>query len=140
MPTNQTVAIPPFNDIQRAIYVAFKDEIDAQVYDNVPEDKTRPWVTIGEAVGSPDNWHGGFGWDITSTFHVWTQSLGYKPALAIAAQMIAIIDHRLDSLDIGDEWQIVAIRFMNLATMRDPDPEIRHVPVQFQVVVHQQEV
>lgn len=139
MPTS--ISIPPFNEVQRAIFQAFSDGLDGVgVYDDVPEDRTEPWVTIGEAISVPDNWLTGFGWSITCMFHVWTKSHGYKSALDIASQMCAILDHRLGSLDIGADWSVVAIRFVNLQTMRDPDPQIRHVPVQFQVVVHQQEV
>jgi hypothetical protein len=133
-----TVAEPPFNELQKQMYVALNGVISAPVYDHVPENQSKPWVTIGEVFGIPDNWHGGFGWDVSATIHVWTKSRGYKPAVDIANEIIAILDHQRDSLAIPSPWYVVAIRFQQLQTMQDPDPEIRHVPVQFQIVIHQE--
>lgn len=132
-------AAPPFNELQLGLYTALNGEISANVYDNVPEQVSKPWVTIGEVFGIPDNWHGGFGWDILATVHVWTKSLGFKPALDIVNEMIPVLDHKRASLALPDSWSVVSIRFVQLSTLRDPDPEIRHVPVQFRIVIHQQE-
>ena len=133
-----TTALIPFNELQKQMFTALNGNISAAVYDNVPENVTKPWVTIGEATGIPDNWHGGFGWDITVTVHVWTKSRGFKSALDIAAEVIAIFDHQLESLAMGASWSVVSIRFQQIQTLRDPDPEIRHVPVQFGIVIHQE--
>lgn len=131
-------AAPPFNELQKQLFVALDGDISASVYDNVPEAVSKPWVTIGEVFGIPDNWHGGFGWDILATIHVWTKSLGFKPALDIVNEIIPILDHKRASLALPDSWSVVSIRFVSLSTMRDPDPEIRHVPVQFRIVIHQE--
>jgi hypothetical protein len=133
-----TTANPPFNELQKQMYASLNGVISAPVYDHVPEDQSKPWVTIGEVFGIPDTWHGGFGWDILATIHVWTKSLGFKPALDIANEIIPILDHKRDSLAIPSTWSIVSIRFVQLSTLRDPDPEIRHVPVQFRLVIHQE--
>lgn len=133
-----TTALLPFNELQKQMFVALNGEISAAVYDNVPENVTKPWVTIGEATGTPDNWHGGFGWDILATVHVWTKSRGFKSGLDIAAEIIAILDHKLDALAMPSSWSVVSIRMVQVQTMRDPDPEIRHVPVQFRIVIHQE--
>ena len=141
MTSNQAVALPPFNALQEAMFGALASDLTGVgVFDNVPENQVNPWVTIGEVNGVPDNWLGGFGWLITATCHVWTKSQGFKSALDIAAEIVGIMDHRRTSLNVGAGWYVVSIRFENLQTMRDPDPKIRHVPVQFQVVIHQQEV
>lgn len=133
-----TIALLPFNDLQRELYEALNGEISADVYDNVPEQVSKPWVTIGEATGVPDNWHGGFGWDILASVHVWTKSLGFKSALDIAAEIVAILDHQPGAIDMPSSWYVVSIRLVQIQTMRDPDPEIRHVPVQFRIVIHQE--
>lgn len=133
-----TTAAPPFNELQKQLYAALNGETAAAVYDNVPENVAKPWITIGEVTGVPDNWHGGFGWDILAAIHVWTKSLGFKSALDIANEVIAILDHKLDALALSAPWYVVSIRFVQLSTMRDPDPEIRHVPVQFRIVIHQE--
>lgn len=131
-------AAPPFNELQKQLFVALDGDISASVYDHVPEDVSMPWVTIGEVFGVPDNWHGGFGWDILATIHVWTKSLGFKSALDIVNEIIPILDHKRASLALPGSWSVVSIRFVSLSTMRDPDPEIRHVPVQFRIVIHQE--
>lgn len=132
------VAIPPFNDLQAQLYAALNGTISASVYDNVQESASKPYVVIGEALGTPDYFHGGFGWDILLSIHVWTKSLGFKPAIAIANEIIALLDHQRDALDMPSTWSIVSIRFVQFQTLRDPDPEIRHVPVQFRIVIHQE--
>jgi hypothetical protein len=132
------VAAPPFNELQKQMYVALNGEISASVFDNVPERQSKPWVTIGEVLGTPDNWHGGFGWNILATVHVWTKSFGFKPALDVAQEIIAILDHQRSALAMPASWSVVSIRFEQLQTLRDPDPEIRHVPVQFRIVIHQE--
>jgi hypothetical protein len=134
------LAMPPINELQAQLFAALDGEIAADVYDNVPEDVAKPWVTIGESFAIPDNWHGGFGWDILTTIHVWTKSLGFKSALDIVNEISPILDHKRASLALPDSWYVVSIRFVQLSTLRDPDPEIRHVPVQFRIVIHQQEV
>lgn len=120
------------------MYEALNGSVSATVQDNVPENINKPYVTIGEVTGIPDNWHGGFGWDILTTLHVWTKSHGYKSALNIAQEIVDILDHQLSALNLSDSWYVVSIRFAQLQTMRDPDPEIRHVPVQFRIVIHQE--
>lgn len=133
-----TTAETPFNDLQVALYTALNGNISAGVYDDVPERITKPYVTIGEVFGTPDNWHGGFGWDIAATIHVWTKSRGFKSALDVANEIIAALDHKRTALTLPATWSIVSIRFVQLQTLRDPDPEIRHVPVQFRLVIHQE--
>jgi hypothetical protein len=133
-----TNALLPFNELQRALYEALNGNISAAVYDEPPENINKPYVTIGEATGIPDNWHGGFGWDILTTLHVWTKSKGFKSALVVAHEIVELLDHQIGSLDISGSWYVVSIRLEQVQTLRDPDPEIRHVPVQFRIVIHQE--
>jgi len=132
------VAAGPFNELLKGLYTALNGEISAGVYDDVPEDISKPYVTMGEMFSIPDNWHGGFGWDILSTLHVWTKARGFKTAIDVANEIIAKLDHQLPAIELPDSWYIVSIRFVQLSTLRDPDPEIRHVPVQFRIVIHQE--
>jgi len=136
------VADPPFNDLQRALFETLDGALTVNVYDQVPEPVRGSWVTIGEAVGTPDNWHGGFGWDIVISVHAWTsEKPGFKTALGVAQDVIALIDHQLNELVLdASTWYVVSMRFVQLQTLRDPDPRIRHVPVQFRAVIHQLEV
>lgn len=132
------VAAGPFNELLTGLYATLNGDISASVYDDVPERFTKPYVTMGELVSIPDNWHGGFGWDILSTIHVWTKARGFKSALNVANEIIALLDHQIPAITLPGSWYIVSIRFVQLSTLRDPDPEIRHVPVQFRIVIHQE--
>lgn len=132
-------ALGPFNELLKGLYDALNGEISAGVYDDVPERITKPYVTMGEMFSIPDNWHGGFGWDILSTLHVWTKSRGFKSAIDIANEIITKLDHQVaTAIELPDSWYVVSIRFVQLSTLRDPDPELRHVPVQFRIVIHQE--
>lgn len=132
------VAAGPFNELLAGLYATLNGNISAGVYDDVPEGTAKPYVTMGEMFSVPDNWHGGFGWDILSTIHVWTKARGYKSAIDIANEIVALLDHQVLAIDLPASWYIVSIRFVQLQTLRDPDPEIRHVPVQFRIVIHQE--
>ncbi|QKY79502.1 tail terminator [Streptomyces phage Lizz] len=132
-------AAGPFNELLAGLYATLDTGLDsAGVYDDVPERITKPYVTMGEMFSIPDNWHGGFGWDILFTTHVWTKARGFKSAIDIANEIIALLDHKRLAIDLPDSWSVVSIRFVQLQTLRDPDPEIRHVPVQFRIVIHQE--
>lgn len=131
-------ALGPFNELLAGLYATLNGNISAGVYDDVPEAIAKPYVTMGEMFSIPDNWHGGFGWDILSTLHVWTKARGFKSAIDIANEIVALLDHKLPAIVLPDSWYIVSIRFVQLSTLRDPDPEIRHVPVQFRIVIHQE--
>ena len=131
-------ALLPFNELQKALYDALNGSISATVRDEVPENVNKPYVVIGEATGIPDNWHGGFGWDILTTLHVWTKSQGFKSGLTVAQEIVSILDHQIGALSISGSWYVVSIRLAQIQTLRDPDPELRHVPVQFRIVIHQE--
>lgn len=134
-----STAAPPFNALQVELFNVLTAGLSsAAVYDNVPENVSKPYVTIGEVFGVPDYAHGTFGWDILATMHVWTKKLGFKSAVEIAQEVIALLDHKRDAINLSAPWSIVAIRFVQMNTLRDPDPEIRHVPVQFRIVIHQE--
>src|SRR5690348_5060113 len=132
------VAAGPFNELLVGLYATLNGNISASVYDDVPEHVSKPWVTVGEMISTPDNWHGGFGWSIGSTIHVWTMARGFKTAIDIANEIIVLLDHQVLAIDLPNSWYIVSVRFEQLSTLRDPDPEIRHVPVQFRIVIHQE--
>jgi hypothetical protein len=132
------VASPPFNELQKQMFSLLNERLSTNVYDNVPESTSKPWITIGEVVGVPDYFHGGFGWDILISTHVWVKALGFKSAITIANEIIALLDHQRNALNMPSPWSIVSLRFVQMQTLRDPDPEIRHVPVQFRIVIHQE--
>lgn len=128
---NETALLP----VQAGIYSVLTG--DAQltalvgvdgVLDDVPEPKPYPYVVIGEAVETPDNVHGAFGSRVAATLHVWSEHRGYSEALDIAGHLMRLLDHQ--DVPIPDRG-LIACRHEQTITMRDPDPDVRHVVVRF---------
>jgi hypothetical protein len=130
--------------LQVAVYRALRDDpavaglVDDRVYDHVPEPARHPYIVIGEAIETPDNAHGEFGRQVDIAVHIWDTADGYAPLLAIADAVVQLLDHQHTALTIVGH-RVVAIRLIDVRTLRDPDPRIRHVPVRFRVNTAQEE-
>ncbi|MCI0687122.1 MAG: DUF3168 domain-containing protein [Sporichthyaceae bacterium] len=126
--------------VQAALYARLAGDPElaglARGYDHVPEGAAHPYWTVGEAIETPNNHHGGFGRQVLATVHVWSTYRGYAEGLAIAARIVALLDHQ--PLTIAGH-HTVAVRHELTQTLRDPDPDIRHMPVQFRIVTEQKE-
>lgn len=133
-----TPARRPVADIQTALYQRLTAEgvgLGAAVYDYVPEGDAASWpyVTIGEAIETPANAHSFIGRDTTVYLHVWSKYRGFAEANGVARQMTALLDHRPAELDVGDGQYVTSIRFEFSQTLRDTDPQIRHVAIRFRI-------
>lgn len=102
--------------------------IAQRVYDEVPGDAAFPYVTVGDVVEVPDDAHDRQGLTATLTLHIWSRYRGYAEALMILGHLDRLFDRQPLAVDgftdvsIAREWH---------QTLRDPDPQIRHVPVRF---------
>ncbi|KLL11579.1 MULTISPECIES: DUF3168 domain-containing protein [Protofrankia] len=105
------------------------------VFDDVPEGQEFPYVTLGDAVETPDNDHGGFGRESVMDIHVWTRERGHSQGADIANQIIRLLDHQALLID---GWRHIVTRYLRQQAMRDPDPEIRHRVLQFLVITAQE--
>lgn len=131
----------PMLPVQSAVYGKLTGDATlagmiSGVYDYVPEDVDYPFVVIGEALETPDNWHGGFGRETVITLHVWSRYQGYAQALRIGAQVTALLDHQPLTIT-GLAW--IATRFEFSQTLTDPEPpgDIRHLVLRYRVVTEQ---
>jgi peptidoglycan/xylan/chitin deacetylase (PgdA/CDA1 family) len=125
--------------IQVAVRDALLDDNDiAQavtgVYDYVPETAAMPYITVGEATETSDNTHNTFGHQTTVTLHIWTRQRGHKQGLELLQQVKKVLDRQ--PLDI-DGRHTVLIRHEFTQTLRDPDPEVRHIPARFRVITQE---
>ncbi|QVQ55060.1 DUF3168 domain-containing protein [Spiractinospora alimapuensis] len=125
-------------DIQAALYQRLTAEdaaLGAAVYDYVPEKDAASWpyVTLGEAIETPANSHSFIGRDTTITVHVWSRYRGFAEANAVANRVTALLDHRPAELDVGDGQYVTSLRFEFGQTLRDEDPEVRHVVARFRI-------
>lgn len=102
------------------------------VFDWVEEKQPYPYIVIGEAMETPANAHDRYGAEVLETLHIWDQSRGFAPSLAIAARVILALDHQpLTITGHVHRWT----RFVSLQTLKDPEPpgDIRHVPMTFRI-------
>ena len=104
------------------------------VFDEVPEGTNKPYVAVGEAYETPDNSHDRKGRRTVVTVHVWSDQQGFKESVEIADRIVDLLDHT--SLTIAG-WTHIATRFDFMQTLRDPDPDIRHVPIRFVVTAEE---
>ncbi|GGM14288.1 DUF3168 domain-containing protein [Micromonospora yangpuensis] len=129
--------------LQVALYTALTGSpavtalLDGRIYDHVPEPAVHPYLVIGEAVEEPDNTHTSFGRQADITLHLWDQVDGFSRPTAIVAALVELLDHQRDALSIVGH-RVVSIRFVDVRTLRDSDPRIRHVPVRIRVNTQQE--
>lgn len=133
-----TPARRPMADIQTALYQRLTAPgvgLGAVVYDYVPEGEAASWpyVTIGEAIETPANAHDFIGRDTTVNLHVWSRYRGFTEANTVANRITALLDHRPGELDVGPGQYVTSIRFEFSQTLRDTDPEVRHVAIRFRI-------
>lgn len=117
--------------LQQALYTALDAALDADVYDDVPEGASYPYVVVGEFTEIPENAHDRFGARITATLHVWSSYHGTKDALAIRSSIVEELDHQAITVAGFDT---IAARHEQTIVIRDPDEDLRHIAVRFSFV------
>jgi hypothetical protein len=133
--------VSPMLAIQTALYGTLSGDAElgaliTGVYDYVPETAVYPYIKIGEAIETPDNRHGGYGWETVVTLHVWTQHRGHSRGLTIGKRVTALLDHRPLTV-VGFDHLVTRFEFS--ATYTDPEPpgDIRHLVLRYRVVTEQ---
>lgn len=136
-----TTPYDPMLPIQAAVYARLTADTQLTalitgVYDYVPEDVAFPYVTIGEAIETPDNALAEFGCQTVVTLHVWTRARGHAKGLRIAARITELLDHQ--PLTITGAHH-VATRYEFSQTLTDPEPpgDVRHVVLRYRIVTEQ---
>lgn len=105
------------------------------VYDEPPEKAQHPYITVGNITEVPDDAHDRQGLNATVTLHIWSRYRGFKEALEVLGHLDRVLDRQpivvpgWTNVSIAREWH---------DTMRDPDPEIRHIPVRYRVWLEQE--
>lgn len=133
------MAKTPTLAIQTAVYALLSGDATLSglvtgVFDEVPEGTAYPYVVVGEAFETPDNSHDRHGRRTTETIHVWSDHQGFSEAVEIADRVVELLDHQ--TLAVSG-FHHVTTRFDFMQTLRDPDLDIRHVPVRFVVVTEE---
>jgi hypothetical protein len=129
----------PLLPIQTAFYQRMTGDPDLMqvvsgVFDEVPESEQKPYVVLGEAIETPRNNHGQFGRETVETLHVWSDHAGFSEALTIKNLLIELFDHQPLTVD---GQHVVSVRYEFSQTLRDPNPDLRHVVLRFRVTTEQ---
>lgn len=100
------------------------------VYDTVPPDVPRPYVTIGAITENEADAHNQQGRDALAPVHVWSDYAGAKEAADILSALEDVLDRK--PLAVAG-WTNVSIALESAASVPDPDPDIRHINATFRV-------
>lgn len=115
--------------LQKAVYGALSDPdgpagaAGLDVYDEVPEGASMPYVVIGELDELRDDAHTELGALVTITLHVWSRYRGYRET---ARCLDAVQDTLHRSRPDVDGFRDVSIVHDSNSYQRDPDPDLRH--------------
>lgn len=128
--------------VQTAIYDKLTADatltgIVSGIFDQVPEDVPYPYVAIGDATEVPEDAHDRQGLAVTVTLHIWSRYRGYAEAAAILKEVDRILDRKPLTVD-GFHTVTVAHEFHQ--SLRDPDPQIRHIPVRYRIRLEEETV
>jgi hypothetical protein len=133
------IARTPLYPLQVAMYQRMVGDPDLSsrvtgIFDEVPEGQQKPYVVLGEAFETPRNNHGQFGRTTVASLHIWSSHAGFSEALNIQNSIMELFDHQPLTVD---GQHVVAVRYEFSQTLRDPDPDIRHVVLRFRVTTEQ---
>ena len=141
-----TVALDALSPIQVAFYARMTGDATLLallghnargngVYDGAPEGALFPYIELGEAVETPRNTLRELGAETVATLHVWSKQRGYAEGLRVVARLRVLFDHQ--PLVVSGH-QVVSVKHEQTLTLRDPNPELRHLPVRFRITTEQE--
>lgn len=100
------------------------------VYDSVPTNVSRPYVTIGAVYETEADTHSDTGRDVSVPVHIWSDYAGTKEAADVLSAVIDVLNRK--PMNVSG-WTNVSVALQNAVSMTDPDPEIRHINATFRV-------
>jgi hypothetical protein len=136
--TVQTV--DPADALQVGVYQLLTGaDIGADVYDNVPEDASAPYVEIGEMVATEDSAHGNPGRQTVCVLHTWTRARSHRPGNQIGAAVVEALARQEATLDPLVDGHIVwQVEHEFSQTLKDPEPGVRHRVDRFRIRTRQE--
>lgn len=111
------------------------DDVLTGVYDQPPEEAQHPYVDLGQGIETPRNTLAEAGAEAVQTLHVWSRQRNFAEGLQIVGRLRELFDHQ--PLTVAGH-HLVSVRHEMTQTLRDPDPEIRHLPVRFRITTEQE--
>lgn len=116
--------------LQQAIYSALDAALSVPVYDDVPQDATFPYVTIGEDTVADRGTKAEAGQEFTVTVHAWSRQRGRKEAKEILGQIYAALhEQALTVTGFG----VSLVRFEFADSFLDQDGVTRHAVSRYRI-------
>lgn len=120
--------------VQQAIYARLTGDpgltADAEIFDEVPESKGRPYVAFAEITETPMDSHDRKGWEVLVTLNVWSAFRGFSEA----AKILGHLNRLLDRVDLEvEDWELISIARVTDGVRRVADPALRQGQARFRV-------
>jgi len=127
--------------LQEAIYTALRADAGikalvgdpARIYDNVPQQTTYPYITIGDDTAAEAGAADFDGQEITLTMHAWSQDRGRKEVKDILAAIYAALHDAVMAVTGATH---VNLRWEFSDTFRDADGQTYHGVTRFRSYIH----
>lgn len=129
-------------ETQTAIYTKLTSDttlmaLVSGVFDQPSEDAAYPYVLIGDGTEVPDDAHDRQGVTTTVTLHIWSRYRGYAEAAAILREVDRLLDRQ--PIDVAGFVTVSVVNEFH-QFLRDPDPQIRHIPVRYRIRLEEETV
>lgn len=119
--------------LQKAIYDKLKTDLNPiQVYDNVPQNASFPYVAIGEDTAIEWETDEVKGTESTLTIHIWSRQKSRVQTKTIMGQVYTALSRASLTLTAGT---LVTIDFEFGETLLDADGETRHGIMRFRALI-----
>lgn len=123
--------------VQTAVYDRLTGDatlmaVAAAVHDQVPENATFPYLTIGEDTAVDFGTKSEPGQELTLTLHAWSRAHGRKQVKDILARVHALLHEQ--PLTVAGFTHVLT-RFLSTETFRDPDGLTQHGVARYRILV-----
>jgi hypothetical protein len=125
----------PSLEVQGALVAALKAAsigVDARIYDDVPADRTFPYVSLGECQVLPDKADCIDGAELFLQVDAWSREVGFPEVKGIAAKIVDALDDR--PLSVSGH-NVVVFEHQSTQYLRDPDGLTHHAALTFRALV-----
>lgn len=126
----------PSLEVQKAIVAALKAAdvgVGERIYDDVPETRVFPYISLGECQVLPDKAGCIDGAELFLQVDAWSQDVGFPEVKGIAKDTVAALDDQ--PMTIAN-YDVVLFEHQSTQYLRDPDGKTRHAAMTFRAVVH----
>jgi hypothetical protein len=122
-------------EAQKIIYNAIKN-ISVEVYDEPVPNKTYPYVVIGGGGSTPFQKHGKDGIENNFLITIYTKSssLGFYPALMIAAEIKSILHMKRFETNNVNYRNVIC---KQISQDRERDGEYRNIDLRYQILIEE---